>query len=312
MLKKYGLAAWFFMCLAGGALVAGWYDYSTTAASNTTINGVAVPVGALPPSNVGPALRGIAGADAAYLDDTGCAVTSSGTDTITFNAVSNPYSGAATYADGDTFCFIAGGTNTGAATFNVDSEGAKAIRKEADAALVSGDIVQNAMYVVRYDASANGASGAFLIADVPRTLNGRTLATATLTSPTVNGITNGTGLAAGVYSPTDSANVNLDSATPQSAQYMRVGATVTVSMVVTVDVNAGAGAVASFELDLPVASNFGAVEDCAGTAVFLIASTAQEFGRVYGVAANDTCKVDFNPTSTTSGTMTLIFAYQVI
>lgn len=283
-MRKYGLAAWFFVCFAIGAVIAGWYDYSTTAASNATIDGVSVPVGALPPSNVGPALRAMAASNAAFLDDIGCAVTASGTDTITFNAVSNPYSGAATYADGDTFCFIAGGTNTGAATFNVDSEGAKAIRKGADAALVGGELVTNGMYTVHYDASANSAAGAFLLESPPEVL------------------------ATGVWTATDSANSNLDSATAAEGQYLRVGNVFTASTQVTADPT-GASSV-SFELSLPITTNLGATSDCAGGG-----STNQTGDgpiRVEGVAANDTVIVEYVNTVTTSVRMSITFTCQII
>lgn len=156
------------LILATYYAVAGVYDYSTTSASNTTINGVSVPVGALPPSNVGPALRGMAAADAAWADDTGCATSTAGSaNAYTFNATSNPYAGALTFADGDTFCFVASFTNSSTATLNVESEGAKAIRKLNDQALVSGDIVSGGHYTVHYDASANSASGAWLLESAP-------------------------------------------------------------------------------------------------------------------------------------------------
>lgn len=150
--------------VSGAVALASVYDYSTTAASNTTINGVAVPVGAMPPSNVGPVIRAMAAADAQWADDTGCATSTAGSaNAYTFDALSNPYSGSATFADGDTFCFVASFTNTAAATLNVESEGAKAIRKLNDQALVGGEILQNAHYTVHYDASANSAAGAFIL-----------------------------------------------------------------------------------------------------------------------------------------------------
>lgn len=72
--------------------------------------------------------------------------TSSGTDTITFTL--SPALTA--YAAGQRFTFLAGGTNTGATTLNINSLGAKAIQK-LGAALVAGDITANDIVEVEYD-----------------------------------------------------------------------------------------------------------------------------------------------------------------
>lgn len=142
----------------------GIYDLSKTAASNTTIESIGVPVGAMPPSNVGPLFRAIAAMLKKWQEDIGGALTTTGSaNAYLLDVNSNPYSGAATYADGDTYTFIASFTNTGAATLNVESEGAKSIRKLNDQALASGDIVSGSSYTVHYDASANGAAGGWII-----------------------------------------------------------------------------------------------------------------------------------------------------
>ena len=70
-----------------------------------------------------------------------------GTDTITGSATPTP----AAYAAGQMFAFIAAATNTGAATLNVSSLGAKAITKKGTTALAAGDIISGAVHVVRYD-----------------------------------------------------------------------------------------------------------------------------------------------------------------
>lgn len=60
------------------------------------------------------------------------------------------------YAAGMGFVFKANHTNTGAATFNADGVGAKAIRKGgAHTALAANDIVENGIYAVFYEASAD-------------------------------------------------------------------------------------------------------------------------------------------------------------
>lgn len=74
---------------------------------------------------------------------------SSGTDTIT--ATLTPAITA--YAAGQRFTFLAGGTNTGAATINFNSVGAKDLKKgpAGSTALAAGDITAGGLYTVEYD-----------------------------------------------------------------------------------------------------------------------------------------------------------------
>lgn len=111
------------------------------------------------------------------------------------------------------------------------------------------------------------------------------------------------------YSPTRSAESNLDANVIMSqAQYMRVGATVTVSGTFTADPTA-TGAV-SFEFTLPVASNIGAVEDVAGVA--FCGAIAGQGAQITGSVANDTAVVTWIATDTTSQTWSYTFSYQII
>lgn len=55
------------------------------------------------------------------------------------------------YAAGQRFVFIAGGTNTGAVTVAVSGLSAKDVRKRGTTALVAGDIVSGAMTTIQYD-----------------------------------------------------------------------------------------------------------------------------------------------------------------
>ena len=75
--------------------------------------------------------------------------TSSGTDTIT--ATLSPAITA--YAAGQRFTFLAGGTNTGPATLNLNTVGAKDLKKGAagSTALDAGDITAGGVYDVEYD-----------------------------------------------------------------------------------------------------------------------------------------------------------------
>lgn len=72
-------------------------------------------------------------------------------------------------------------------------------------------------------------------------------------------------LASGTYTPTLYNTTNVDASTAYTCQYMRVGSVVTVSGRVDIDAN-GTGAT-TLGISLPVASNFTAAEQCAGTGV---------------------------------------------
>lgn len=123
-------------------------------------------------------------------------------------------------------------------------------------------------------------------------------------------ITNDTGLAHGTYTPTRSAEANLDAnATMTEAQYMRVGNTVTVSGRFTADPTLPATAT-SFEITLPVASNIGATEDAAGTA--FSGTIAGQGGAVIGSVANNTAVIQWLSGDTTSQSWSYTFTYQVI
>lgn len=71
----------------------------------------------------------------------------SGADTITATASPAP----SAYAAGQTFRFVAAGANTGAATLNINSLGAKSITKNGTTALSAGDIPSGAVATVVYD-----------------------------------------------------------------------------------------------------------------------------------------------------------------
>lgn len=73
--------------------------------------------------------------------------TSSGTNTITFNMTPT----ITAYATGQSFSFVAGGTNTSAATININGVGAKNVTKRGTTALVAGDILINSVYFIEYD-----------------------------------------------------------------------------------------------------------------------------------------------------------------
>lgn len=117
-------------------------------------------------------------------------------------------------------------------------------------------------------------------------------------------------LASGTYTPTRSAEANLDSnITLSQAQYLRVGNTVTVSGRFTADPTLTA-TTTSFEGSLPIASNLGAAEDVAGTA--FCGNIVSQGAEIIGVAANDTFKVQWKASDVTSQTWSYIFVYQLL
>lgn len=123
-------------------------------------------------------------------------------------------------------------------------------------------------------------------------------------------IVNDTGLAAGVYTPTRSAEANMDgNVTMFEAQYMRVGNTVTVSGRFTANPTLAATAT-SFEMTLPVASNISAAEDVAGVA--FCGSVAGMGAAISGSVANDTAVVAWVSSDINSNTWSFQFSYQVI
>jgi hypothetical protein len=141
-------------------MAANIYDWSLTAGSNATADsGINWSEGQLP-STVNDSARVMMERIREWITDQG-ALTASGTDTITVTA----NSAFSAYATGMVLSFKAANSNTGAATLNVNGVGAKAIRKvtSVEEALAAGDIADDGIYVVRYDAAANSAAGAWIL-----------------------------------------------------------------------------------------------------------------------------------------------------
>lgn len=116
-------------------------------------------------------------------------------------------------------------------------------------------------------------------------------------------------LAAGTYTPTLTNVANLDASTAYQCQYMQVGATVTVSGRVDIDPTT---TVTSTQLgiSLPVASNFGAVEDCAGVAA--ASAIASQSAAIQADAANNRAQLVYITTDVTNQPMYFTFTYQII
>lgn len=124
-------------------------SWSTTAASNNSASPDGFPE-AMAPSGVNDSARELMASIKRWRDDISCTVSAGGTgDVITVAAAQT----ISAYAAGQVFSFIATAANTGAVTLNVDSVGAKAIKKHHDVALSANDIESGQLVVVAYKAT---------------------------------------------------------------------------------------------------------------------------------------------------------------
>lgn len=114
-------------------------------------------------------------------------------------------------------------------------------------------------------------------------------------------------LSGSTWTPTLTNVTNLDSSTAFQGQYLRVGATVTCSGKVTVDPTTAAAT--ELGMSLPIASNFGADEDCAGAAY---SQTNGQGGGISADTANDRAALKFLAIGTAAVTLYFSFSYQVI
>ena len=117
-------------------------------------------------------------------------------------------------------------------------------------------------------------------------------------------------LESGVYTPTTSNLVNVDSVTPYEFQYLRVGDTVNVSGLISIDPTTATTGT-SVQINLPVASNVGSVGDVIGVGTYIGVSTMNT-SQIVGVTANDTAKIGFVSLGTGAETHSVVFTYQVI
>ena len=113
----------------------------------------------------------------------------------------------------------------------------------------------------------------------------------------------------GAYTPTLTNVANLDASTAYECQYLKVGRTVTVSGKVDVDPTAPAAST-QLGITLPIASNFGATEDCAGAA--FASAIAGQGAAILGDATNDRAQMTWVAGDVTNQPMYFTFTYQVI
>jgi hypothetical protein len=112
----------------------------------------------------------------------------------------------------------------------------------------------------------------------------------------------------GTYTPTITNVANVASSTAFECQWMRVGDVVTVSGKVVVDPTAAT--LTRIRMTLPIASDFGAEEDAAGTAGNR--STTGESGVIFADSTNDEVELRFTPSDTASNTLIFHYTYNRI
>jgi hypothetical protein len=198
--------------LASGLTTALTKDGQTTPTAN-------IPMGSFKITGLG---AGSAATDAAQYGQLQAGATTiatvTGTDTLTGSVT--PALGA--YATGNLFSFVAANTNTGAATININSLGAKSITKQGATALVAGDITSGRVYLIEYDGTrfqlVNSASPAgsntqvqynnagVFAGSANMTFDGTTLTAAGLSGPH-NGTVGATTPASGAFTSVTSSGV---------------------------------------------------------------------------------------------------------
>ena len=169
--------------------MANLYNWSTTAADNddagTPINWAENQL----PATVNNSARELMKQVADFRNLLSGAKISSGTNTTTLTTGMS----LSSYAQGTLFAFEQGVTNTGAVTINVDSIGAKDIKKHKTVALVAGDLVAGGLYIIAYEATAGNFQLISPTAQIPATQTGaETLTNKTLVSPVLNTGVSGT------------------------------------------------------------------------------------------------------------------------
>lgn len=134
-------------------------DLDTTAANNTDILGQS-NAGSANANTIDTLFMNLNALLARFYSDVGGLGTVGGTaDAITLTTTSTYQS----LESGLVVAFKAGAANTGAATINVDTLGAKAIRLPGDTALSANHILENGRYWLMYDAAYNSAAGAWVL-----------------------------------------------------------------------------------------------------------------------------------------------------
>lgn len=175
--------------------------YSATDASNTSASPDGAPEG-MAPSGVNNTIRALIGSTKRFWQRI---QTGGGTFGGSTNAYTITYTPAlAAYISGERYSFVANADNTGSATVNINSLGAKTLRKVTSAgkvALASGDIKNTQPVTVEYD-------GTDMVMVTP---------VANLSAGTVTSIVAGTGLSGGTITSSGTVALDINSLTEDTS-----------------------------------------------------------------------------------------------
>lgn len=116
-------------------------------------------------------------------------------------------------------------------------------------------------------------------------------------------------LTSGTYTPTLTNVANVAASTAYQCQYLRVGSTVTVSGKLDVDPTLAATST-QVGISLPVASNFGAAQDCGGVA--FASGIAAQGAAILADSTNDRAQLQYVSSDITNQPMYFTFTYEVI
>lgn len=205
------------------------------------------------------------------------AVTASGTNTYT--ATFSPVITA--YTTNHRYFIKFTNANTAASTLNIDSLGAKDIKKSGTVALASGDISAGQILELIYDGTNFQIIGGV--------------------------VGSGGTTSSGIYTPTLTNIANTSARTAYSCVWMRVGSTVMVAGSVDLTVTAAA-TFTEISFTLPVSSNFASNVNGAGTA----SNGSDHHAYFYAQNSTDTMNLTFISTSTGIDTFRFMFSYEVI
>jgi microcystin-dependent protein len=143
------------------------YSWSTTASANGNADSDINFAEGQAPSTLNNSNRQVMGRVAEFLDDLGSNVTVGGTaNAITVTAKS----AFSAYSTGLRLVFKAASDNSDATTLNVNSIGAKSLRKVSstgDAALAGGEIQSGSLYEVIYSSALDSGSGGWQLMNLP-------------------------------------------------------------------------------------------------------------------------------------------------
>jgi hypothetical protein len=98
---------------------------------------------------------------------------SSGTPNVLTLLRPNSFTDSNSYYDGMTLLFSTVNANSGATTINFNSLGVKKVRHIGDFALSGGEIKSNGIYLLIYDSTLDGGSGAFILYDMASNITQR-------------------------------------------------------------------------------------------------------------------------------------------